>query len=84
MKNRGCEDHGLFWYFLGPLSAVRACKHCSHVETVRRILPGRGALTNPLGRGYGMSEGNKARGRMIQHVKAAHPEFYAAQKGKKS
>jgi len=49
-----------------PLGTVRVCKHCGHTETVKAS-PG-------AGRGYGMREGNKARGRMIQHLKDSHPD----------
>jgi hypothetical protein len=51
------------------LGTVRACRFCGHIE---RLAPGVGK-----GRGFGMREGNKARGRIIQHVKETHPEAYA-------
>jgi hypothetical protein len=73
MVNR--EDCGLFFKTATALATVRACKFCKHVEIVRRSVAGR---NNPLGRGYGLSAGNKARGRMIQHVKTEHPAEYAA------
>ena len=47
----------------GPFGTVRACRICGESDMIPR---GRG-------RGYGMREGNKSRGRMIQHVKAEHP-----------
>jgi len=59
----------LFSKVVGPFAVVRVCNFCKHVEVLN---------TGPGGgRGYGMREGNKARGRMIQHVKAAHPAEYA-------
>lgn len=53
-----------------PLGVVRACPCCKHTEIVRTGISG-------VGRGYGMREGNKARGRMIQHIRAAHPKHTA-------
>lgn len=64
-------DDLMFKVSTGPLAVIRQCLHCKHFEIVRKGLPG-------VGRGYGMREGNKARGRIIQHVKTAHPEQYAA------
>lgn len=57
------------------LASVRKCYLCSHCEMLKLAIPG-GLLGGP-GRGFGMREGNKARGRMIQHIKAAHPEALA-------
>ena len=51
----------------GPYAKVRVCLLCGHSEIVRKGI-------RDAGRGYGMREGNKARGRMIQHIKAEHPE----------
>ena len=51
----------------GPMAVIRQCAHCKHFEIVRVGM-------NGVGRGYGMREGNKARGRMIQHIKSAHPQ----------
>ncbi len=65
MKNTLWSDH--YKTVEGPLAVVRACKYCKHIEIVKKGLRG-------AGRGYGMCEGNKARGRMIQHIKATHPE----------
>jgi ribosomal protein L13E len=65
------RDDGMFKVTEGPLAVIRQCLHCKHHEVVRKGRPG-------VGRGYGMREGNKARGRMIQHVKTAHPAEYAA------
>lgn len=59
----------------GGLSSVYACRWCSHVETIRLGLRG-------VGRGYGFAEGNRARGRLIQHVKSAHPDEYRAERMK--
>ena len=49
----------------GPVAVVRACNYCRHIE---KVPVGRAGV----GRGYGMREGNKARGRMIQHIKDHH------------
>jgi hypothetical protein len=65
------NDMGLFIQSSSAMATVRACKWCKHAEVVRSGQLG-------VGRGYGMREGNKARGRMIQHVKAAHPAEYAS------
>lgn len=65
----------LFSKVAGPFAVVRVCNFCKHGES---IPVGRGG-----GRGYGMREGNKARGRMIQHVKIAHPDEYAKAIGDK-
>lgn len=55
----------------GPLGVVRACRLCKWHDFRRK--------TVGLGRGTGMREGNKQRGRLIQHLKEAHPtEFTAA------
>lgn len=55
----------------GPVGTVHSCAICGRYKVlVKRFPPGR----NPMGRGYGMSEGNKARGLVIQHIKATHPE----------
>lgn len=53
----------------GPRAIVGACRLCKHVDVVPKE-------RNP-GRGWGMREGNKQRGRMIQHVKQVHPEAFA-------
>jgi len=45
------------------MATVRVCDICGHIEKVVKGRPG-------VGRGYGMREGNKARGRMIQHINA--------------
>lgn len=54
----------------GPMAVIRTCIHCGHFEKVRKGLLG-------VGRGYGMREGNKARGRMIQHINANHADKLA-------
>ena len=69
------QDSELFNVYEGGIAVVRACRLCDHSEILRKGIQG-------VGRGYGMREGNKARGRIIQHVKAAHPEEYAAAKGR--
>ena len=48
-----------------PLGTVRQCKLCGRKELVRKGQPG-------AGRSYGLREGNKARGRMIQHLRKDH------------
>jgi hypothetical protein len=60
------EDH--YGSREGPMAVVRYCLHCKHMEIVRKGMRG-------VGRGYGMREGNKARGRMIEHIKKSHPEL---------
>jgi len=59
----------------GPLAVIRVCEICGHKEVVKVGIPG-------VGRGYGMREGNKARGRMIQHIKSQHPNFVNFEKEK--
>jgi hypothetical protein len=51
-----------------PRGIIRACKLCKFADTVIKPRPG------TAGRGWGMREGNQQRGRLIQHIKAAHPE----------
>jgi len=58
----------------GPFATVRVCVHCGHREIVRKGRPG-------VGRGYGMREGNKARGRMIAHLKAEHGALWRHENG---
>ncbi len=65
----GRFDDLLFTGFEGPRMVIRSCRWCKHMELVPKGLRG-------VGRGYGMREGNKARGRMIQHVKVEHPREY--------
>lgn len=48
----------------GPFATVRTCTICGFSDKFPR----------GSGRGYGMREGNKSRGRLIQHVKQCHPE----------
>lgn len=52
--------------FEGPLAVVRSCTICGHFDRLPKVRGG--------GRGWGMREGNKQRGRLIQHILAAHPE----------
>lgn len=54
-----------FYTVRGPFATIRVCDICGHAEKVATGRPG-------VGRGYGLREGNKARGRMIQHIKDAH------------
>jgi hypothetical protein len=56
--------------FDGPFAITAGCKLCKHVDVVRK--------ERSPGRGWGMREGNKQRGRMIQHVKACHPDVLAS------
>mgnify|MGYP000878549199 CR=1 FL=1 len=51
----------------GPFAVMRCCNHCRHFEKVLKGRPG-------VGRGYGMREGNKARGRMIEHINTMHAD----------
>lgn len=62
------EDH--MKTTMGPLATIRTCtvKGCGFSAKVKR-----GALN--VGRGYGMREGNKARSKVINHIKSAHPEL---------
>lgn len=50
----------------GPLASVRTCRVCGHFEIYRYTGGHRGA---------GMVGGNKARGRIIQHLKSKHPDL---------
>ena len=54
----GCKE--------GPLAVVRWCRLCDFHDVRRK--------TEGLGRGAGFRYGNQQRGRLIQHVKTAHPE----------
>ena len=56
----------------GPLASVRSCHFCKHVEIYRYTGGHRGA---------GMVGGNKARGRMIQHIKKEHADALLARIG---
>ena len=64
-----------FTHYVGPTRVARGCKYCKLVIMTDKAIRGR----NPIGRGYGMVVGNKARGQMIQHIKSAHPEVLKAQ-----
>ena len=61
----------LFGFRAGPLAIVRFCRLCDHAEILKTGRPG-------VGRGFGMREGNKSRGRMIQHIKAEHADVIEA------
>jgi len=52
----------------GPTRIVRACTLCGWYDTRRR----------GVGRGAGFAEGNKQRGRAIQHIKQEHLETLKA------
>lgn len=69
MKQPSKAMREMFTVHEGPLAVVRQCTLCKHFELVRKGLRG-------VGRGYGMREGNKARGRIIQHIKLNHPGTY--------
>ena len=53
-----------------PNGIIGMCKLCKHSDVVKK--------ERSPGRGWGMREGNKQRGRMIQHIKDAHPEALLA------
>ena len=61
------KDDEMFRTVKGPLGVVRVCLICGHRIIVRTGRAG-------VGRGYGMREGNKARGHMIQHFKEHQKE----------
>lgn len=71
-------SHGAYYKFVkeveGPMAKIRTCALCLKGKpfstVVRKGIQG-------VGRGYGMSVGNKARGEMIQHLKTAHPAEFA-------
>ena len=50
---------------IGPFGITRTCTICGH--HLHRA--------SGRGRGSGMREGNKQRGKMYQHIKAEHPEY---------
>ena len=54
-----------------PGASLRVCVICRHSE-IYKFTGGH--------RGAGMVGGNKARGRMIEHLKSAHPDEYAKAK----
>ena len=63
MKNQEINgDDTMFRTRKGSLAVVRICNFCGYKIVLRTGLPG-------VGRGYGLREGNKARGKMIQHCK---------------
>jgi hypothetical protein len=56
-----------FWRKVsGPMAVVHYCALCPTFRVTVRRCQG--------GRGYGFREGNKARGAVIRHVKAAHAD----------
>ena len=65
MKHR--QDDTMFKFYKGPFAVVRVCNFCDY-KVVLKI-----GLRN-AGRGYGMREGNKARGQMIQHYNKMHKD----------
>lgn len=68
---RKIPDSAMFRIRAYPAATVRTCLLCKFSNVVR-------CGTRPGFRGYGMVYGNKARGEMIQHYKAAHPQAYEA------
>jgi len=56
-----------FYKVSGPLGVNRQCKYCRFNVFLSTGIEG-------VGRGYGMRYGNRARGEMIQHLKATHLE----------
>ena len=56
--------------FNGPSAITGWCKICNFGHVTRKPPEGR------RGRGWGMREGNKLRGLLIQHVKERHPDLY--------
>ena len=49
----------------GPFGIGRTCTICGFGLTTKKVSGG--------GRGWGMREGNKLRGAIIQHIKEQHP-----------
>ena len=64
----------LYTHVTGPMASVRGCLLCKHYESIP-------VNRRNVGRGYGMREGNKARGKMIQHIKECHPRELEAVAG---
>lgn len=62
------EKYGVVMH--GPFGVTRACRLCKWHDFRRKIAGN--------GRGEGMREGNKQRGRLIQHLKETHPDEFAA------
>ena len=56
----------LFTRAAGPIGIAAHCNLCRHKEFIPKA--------HKPGRGWGLRETNKLRGRMIQHVKQCHPE----------
>ncbi len=52
----------------GPFGIGRSCKLCSFGVTAKKPAAGF------RGRGWGMREGNKLRGQLIQHIKTEHAD----------
>ena len=72
----GRQPKDCFVTIRGPIAVVRKCEFCEHAET----LPVNTIMT---GSGYGFREGNKARGRMIQHIKAEHADKFPTVTGRR-
>ncbi len=65
IKKTRIQDDEMFRVAKGAFGVARVCKFCEYRVTVRTGIPG-------VGVGYGFREGNKARGKMIQHYNKEH------------
>jgi hypothetical protein len=72
MARKRVTDDKMFRVKETGLAVMRLCVECDFYDVRKKIVGG--------GRGSGFREGNKQRGRMIQHFKAAHPKIYTAHK----
>lgn len=61
----------------GPIAIGRSCKLCQFHVVKRKERAGH------AGRGWGMREGNKLRGQLIQHLREEHPEALIPRKADK-
>ena len=66
-KSRTSWTVNFFTSVSGPMASVRCCVICGHIEKFPKGVQG-------VGRGYGLAQGSKSQGRMIQHIKAEHPD----------
>jgi hypothetical protein len=66
----------------GPTNIVLYCtvKGCSQVEVIKRLRPLGQPCASPEARyerlAYGLATRNEARGRLVRHIKAVHPDEY--------
>lgn len=66
MKNQQTQgDDAMFRTIKGPFAVVRACNFCDYKVVLKTGQRG-------VGCGFGFREGNKARGKMIQHYNKIH------------